>query len=151
MANLSLSTQIPQIGDSSQQLLARMASVAADQNQNLANVIWLSSGSRTTPQYLTLSVPQGVKGIVIRMLVTAVPGVDQIGLLLSDGISGRAIFLGPQSSAAENHHMLIRDGGQAAPGPVYAAVPNLPDQIQLITNPSGVGSFTYSVQYRFLK
>lgn len=154
--NQALSTQIPQIGDSSQQLLARMAAAAADQNQQISTVSWLASAARTTSQNVTVDVPQGVKGIVVRLFVTAVPGVDTVSLQISDGFSGGgtgfAIAATTPSTVAAPQLLVLRPGAVYAV-PLYTTsnTVGLTNRIAIQVVHSGVGSFTYSATYTWLK
>lgn len=153
--NQALSTQIPQIGDSSQQLLARMAAAAANQVQPIARVNWLASAARSTDQSLTVDVPAGVVGIVLRVLVTAVPGVSTLQAVVLDQSSGLYLSRSTASAAALNHLIILKRGAQYYyPGGGVAAeliASGLTEQITLYIVQSGAGSFTYSANYCFLK
>jgi len=156
MANLSLSTQIPQIGDSSQQLLARIAAAAADQNQQLANVQFLPSAARTTTQVLyNLLVPQGVIGIAFRLNVTAVPGgVDTLQISIQDASSFALLAYGSSSGSVITHLLLCKTGSclNYPPFPPNIVLNSgLSERINLVVTHSGASSFTYSANYTFLK
>ena len=152
MANLALSTQIPQIGDSSQQLLARMAAAAADQVQQISSLTWLASGTRSTSQSLILTVPPGVVGIKVFANLTAVPGVSTLTLLCNDADSDTNLS-GTASSAAVGPMILISSRGVCYTYPTSSSGINigLSDRIVLYVAQSGAGSFTYSVKYIWLK
>lgn len=154
--NQALSTQIPQIGDSTQQLLARMAAAAADQNQQIAPITWLASAARTTTQTLTVDVPQGVKGVVVRLFVTSVPGIDTLNLGVSDGFTGGGTGLSiatTSASAAASPQMLVLKTGTSYGVPSYTTSQSvgLTNRISFVVYHSGAGSFTYSATYTWLK
>lgn len=156
MANLALSTQIPQIGDSSQQLLARMSAALADQNQQIASVSWLPNAARTTNQTLTVDVPAGVKGLVLRLFVNAVPGVDTVNLQVSDAFSGGGTGFAIASTTASTvaaPQLLVMKTGVVYSVPSYSTSLNvgLTNRITLQVVHSGAGSFTYSATYTWLK
>jgi len=154
MANLALSTQIPQIGDSSQQLLARMAAAASDQNQQIAKVTWLSSAARTTYQFITLTVPPGVVGVVARMNVTVAPGVDTLQLQILDADSISFIAATPNTAVTGWHYLNVKTGAAQTSTPssnVFSTNPGLPDRIVIAIAPSAASSFTYSVTYTWIK
>ena len=152
MANLALSTQIPQIGDSSQQLLARMAAAAADQNQPLSQITWLSSAARTTAQTLNLTPPSGVIGIRVRVAVTSVPGVDTLRLYVLEQDTFYTLSSTAASAAALNHLILYKRSGQFSfPAGTSTTTVGLSDKIALHIEPSAGGSFTYSATYCWLK
>jgi hypothetical protein len=151
--NQALSTQIPQIGDSSQQLLARMAAALADQNQQIARVNWLASASRSTDQFLELVVPPGVIGVALRCLVTANPGTaTTLQLLIQDVDTYDWIGPGVANASNTNHLILLKTGGMYLfPGGTFVAAPGLSERIRLCVVQSGAGSFTYSASYTWLK
>lgn len=157
MANLALSTQIPQIGDSSQQLLARMAAAAADQNQNPSTVTALASAARTTSQYITISLPQGARALFIKLNVTAVPGVDTLNLLVGDGTVFSTLQIGRTgaSAIAGPHLIIVRENAASFANPGYVnttiTTGGLCPSILIAVEHSGAGSFTYSLTYQFLK
>ncbi|NBO56650.1 MAG: hypothetical protein EBU84_19125 [Actinobacteria bacterium] len=153
MANLSLSTQIPQIGDSSQQLLARMAAAAADQNQQLPETTWLSSAARTTSNSINVVTPRGAIGILFRVYITAVPGVQTLTAMIWDG----NFFHAMASTAAVDYTTLLMimlkvgakfEAPSASPNSISAGLtPNL----NLYIAHSGANPFTYSATYQWLK
>lgn len=151
--NQALSTQIPQIGDSSQQLLARMAAALADENQQIARVNWLPSASRSTDQFLELVVPPGVVGIAFRTLVTANPGTaSTLQLIVQDVDTYDWIGPGNANNSNTNHLILLKSGGMYLfPGSSFSASPGLSEKIRLCIVQSGAGSFTYSASYTWLK
>lgn len=152
MANLSLSTQIPQIGDSSQQLLARMAAAAADQNQQITTVTWLSSAARTTAQTLNITPPPGVIGIKVRVAVTSVPGVDTLRLYVLEQDTFYTLSSTAVSAAAINLLIIYKRSGQFSfPLGTSTTTVGLPDKIALYIEPSASSSFTYSATYCWLK
>lgn len=151
MANLSLSTQMPQIGDSSQQLLARMATAQANAIQARTPVTWLPNATYTTSQALFLTVPSGVKGIVMRLIQTAVPGVDTVNQAIVDGITGRGIAAAAASATLENHLLILKNGvSNYVPSGVIGVNAGLTEQVQIRINHSGAGSFTYRAEYCWL-
>lgn len=149
--NQALSTQIPQIGDSSQQLLARMATAQANAIQARTPVTWLPNATYTTSQFLFLTVPSGVKGIVMRLIQTAVPGVDTVEQKIIDAITGRGFAFGNTSATLENHLLIVKNGVMTSIPPGTSSVnAGLTDQIQIRINHSGAGSFTYRAEYCWL-
>lgn len=151
--NQALWTQIPQIGDSSQQLLARMAAAAADQNQQTGFVTWLPSNTRNTGQLLTLAIPQGVLGIQIRLNVTSVPGVDTLRLRLLEPFYGWAIVETANAATPLLFYICCKQGSQInypTGTPLGVSVGILPSVAILIEH-SGAGNFVYSASYQFLK
>lgn len=154
--NQALSTQIPQIGDSSQQLLARMAAAAADQNQSSASVVWLVSAARTTTQNLNnLVPPNGAKGLIFRIVVSAVPGVDTIQAKIYDSTNGRTVAQSTAGAGIGQHFVAVSWFGSSNVSPAvgFSAVSGLywTDNFGLEVTHSGVGSFTYSTSYRWIR
>lgn len=154
--NQALSTQIPQIGDSTQQLLARMAAAAADQNQQIATITWLPSAARTTTQNLTVDVPPGVKGVVVRLFVTAAPGVDTVNLQVSDGFTGGgtgfAIAATTPSTVAAPQLLVMKTGVvYSVPSYTTSQSVGLTNRVAIQVVHSGAGSFIYSATYSWLK
>jgi len=150
--NQALSTQIPQIGDSSQQLLARMAAAAADQNQILSEVIWLPSASRTTNQTLLIQAPSGATGLLFLMQVTVVPGVDTVRLRIYDGTFNYRIAESSVSALAINHLIVLKTGVKfECPPNTDVISAGIQPSMNLWVQHSGAGAFTYSVKYQWLK
>lgn len=152
--NQALSTQIPQIGDSSQQLLARMAAAAADENQQIAKVTWLPSAARTTYQFINLTVPPGVVGVVARLIITAVPGVDTLQLQVFDNETTHFLAASSPSAALQSHLVNIKTGSYftaSAAAYTTSTSAGLTNTIVIAIAPSGAGSFTYSASYTWMK
>lgn len=151
--NQALSTQIPQIGDSSQQLLARMAAAAADQNQISAPVTWLASASRTTAQSIFLTAPAGAIGLRVTMLVTAVTGVDSIRLQAWDSAFYHVIAQ-TDATFSTMMHVLVLKTGAAYVAPAVTAnqlSAGIHPTFYLNIQPSGANPFTYSAVYQWIK
>jgi hypothetical protein len=130
-----------------------MASLAADQNQISSIVTWLSLANRTSGSLITLNVPAGVLGIVLKMNVTAVPGVDTVRIRLLEPIYGWAICESAMSSSVILHYVCAKRGCcQSAPigTPTGVCIGLLPSVAVLIEH-SGSGIFNYSVTYQYLK
>ena len=156
MANLSLSTQIPQIGDSSQQLLARMAAATVYGSPNDSQTTLLSSASRTTSQYLNINPPQGVIGFILQLNVTAVPGVDTVNLIAADYNSYYTICNGPASASIGNHKMVLRNNVVASVATTGASLTTqttagLVFPILLGVQHSGAGAFNYYLTVLWLR
>jgi hypothetical protein len=156
MANLALSTQIPQIGDSSQQLLARMAAATVYGQPNDAQTTLLASASRTTSQYLNLTPPQGAIGFILQLNVTAIPGVDTVNLVAADSPTYYTIANGSPSAAIGNHKMVLRNNIVTSVATSLASLATvqtagLISPILIGVQHSGAGSFTYSLTILWLR
>lgn len=150
--NQALSTQIPQIGDSSQQLLARIAAAAADQNQKIQEITWLPNASRTTTQTLIVDVPAGVIGIKLFSYVSVVPGVDTLNLVVNDGDADTNIAASG-ATAAINPIILVLRNNWCYTYPVNTSGGNIgvTNKLKLYAIHSGAGAFIYYVKYVWLK
>lgn len=151
--NQNLSTQIPQIGDSSQQLLARMAAAAADQNQILPQVTWLSSASRTTAQDILLTAPAGAVGIKVRVLVTAVNGIDTLRLQIWDSDFYHVLAQTDPTFSTMAHVCVLKTGcffvsPAANPNQISAGIH---PSFYINVSPSGANPFTYSATFQWIK
>lgn len=155
MANLALSTQIPQIGDSSQQLLARMAAAQAIGRANDNQITVLPSAVRSTSSYIAIGLPQGVIGFIARLNITAVPGVDTVYLLWQDNFAQYVPLASGASANGGQHMIIMRNNYQIATNPAYSIVGSstsgLTDAPMLGVVHSGAGSFTYSLTLRWLR
>lgn len=153
MANLALSTQIPQIGDSSQQLLARMAAAAADQNQPISEINWLASAARTTTQSLNLTIPNGVVGIKFYVQISSVPGIDGLYLVINDQDTGVTIGSTNVVTTTSVSLALFIKTGCVLSSPVSSSGVSigLTNKITILIVATGAGSFVYSAKYVWLK
>lgn len=154
--NQALSTKIPQIGDSSQQLLARMASaVAFGPERQTSYITLLASAARTTSQYINLSLPDGAIGYILRLDVTAVPGVDTVQLLNLDASMPYTFIASTPSPNTGGHIAVIRNnvGTIYNPGYVSATVQfgGVTDTPSVAVIHSGAGSFTYTLRILWLR
>lgn len=154
MPDQTLSTQIPQMQDGQIQLLSRMAAALADQNQQIAKVTWLPSAARTTYQFISLTVPAGVVGIVIRLNVTVAPGVDTLQVQLLDSETLSFIAATTSSAAAGWQYVCVKTGAahtSTTSTNVFSVNPGLSNSIVVAIAPSAASSFTYSASYTWLK
>jgi len=151
--NQALSTQIPQIGDSSQQLLARICDALADQTEDPAEVVWLASASRTTSQSLTLTVPPGARSILFYGDVTVVPGVSTLQLIINNQSANNLIFTHAESAVNSMSILLrpVKSFTASVSGTAYKDSAGFGKQISLFVIHSGAGAFTYNFKYQFLK
>jgi len=155
MANLALSTQIPQIGDSSQQLLARMAAAAADQVQNLSLVTAFPYANRTATVSLDLpNAPQGVNGIRIFLGISVSPGVDTLTLSVYDAYT-RNYVASSGPTTGNSAQVLINQFGVSqfswSSGYTFATKVAWSDKLGIDVVHSGVGVWNYTVNYKWLK
>lgn len=151
MPDQYLSTLTPQVGDATQMLLSRMAQSLANAFQARTATAWLPSANYSSTQALTLTVPSGARGIVFRILTTAVPGVDTIQMGLADGTAGRGYVTGGASATLENHLMIVhRCAVTTVPSGTNGTTAGLTETITLRVTHSGAGTFTYRTEYCWL-
>lgn len=113
---------------------------------------WLASAVRTTTQAINLTVPAGAVGIMARLYVTAVPGVDTVSITIADQLTGRGMVTGGAQVAAANCFLLVKTGGGTVgvPLPASSSPVGLPEKITLNITHSAASNFTYSATYCWL-
>jgi len=153
--NQALSTQIPQIGDSSQQLLARMSAAAADQNQAIAEITAFPSAVRSSTIGLDLpTAPQGVNGIRVTVSISSAPGIETLNLLVYDYYTRTAVATSG-TSVGTMVQVLINQTGVAqfswSSGYSFVNKTAWSDRLGFDLLHSGVSNWTYSVKYKWLK
>ena len=165
MATVSYASTLPQAGDPQLSLLGRIAQAISSAVTSLAAIAvnaatgptvytetaWLASAVRTTTQTLPLTVPAGAVGIIVRLYVTAVPGVDTVTINISDTPTGRGLVNGGAQVAAANCFLMAKTGGTVGV-PVIASgsTPGLPEKINVVISHSAASNFTYSATYCWL-
>lgn len=155
MADQTISTATPQIGDGIFEVNARAAKSLVSIVGSLATLYtetaYLASAARTTyTSGAVLTVPAGVVGVIVRLYVTAVPGGDTVNISIADALSGRGMHTGGVQVAAANCFTMVKTGGSLSVPSGTAITPGIPEKIFIAISHSGAGSFTYSVTYCWL-
>ena len=165
MATVSYASTLPQAGDPQLSLLGRIAQAISSAVTSLAAIAvnaatgptlytetaWLASAARTATQNQVLTVPAGAVGIILRLYITAIPGVDTVSLAITDGLVSRGIITGGASATAQNCFLLCKTGGSVGV-PASASTPTcgLGEKINIQVAHSAATSFTYSATYCWL-
>lgn len=151
MSDQIIPTLTPQVGDATQMLLSRIAQSLASSTQAQTPIAWLPSANYSASQSISLTVPNGAKGIVFRLIQTVVPGVDTVNLMLGDVTTGRGMHLTLASAVLQNHLLIVKTGSVfSAPASSSGSTPGLPDRVYLSVVHSGAGTFTYRTEYCWL-
>ena len=160
MPDLTISTSVPQFGDTARSLLARMLTrlpAGANDVATVGNIVALASASRTTSTTSTVIDTRGYKGVAVVIIWTTTDATLTIDLQVRGAVGAAANDIalmpsGPLSVAATGRRTLQMYPGNRTNSTtegIIQAGALLPQIVFQVTH-SSANPITYEVRYTLI-